>query len=160
MGGITGTILNTWGEPVFRAVLRLYLKTGLVTSTETDEDGVYLFDELEPDTYYVKATHEHYEGEWWDDKPSPEEADPIVVEDSLVENIDFTLCLTWNGKIKRAKTVSAGIASTCEDIQTLANFFLSGIFKNIELTPEQKDAFIQIYLDFKSDIANRFQLLP
>ena len=65
-----------------------------VAETRSDENGVYVLDELKPGRYLVQAIpdRQNYLGEWYDDQPRREQADPVAVEAGrTTEGIDFAL---------------------------------------------------------------------
>jgi uncharacterized protein (DUF2141 family) len=57
-GALIGTVSDTVGSPVFRALLTI-LETG--DEVTTNSDGRYLFMELEPGRYTLRLTHERFD---------------------------------------------------------------------------------------------------
>ncbi|GEM_PF-2678705 len=59
---------------------------------ETNDEGSYLFDNIPPGVYFVEANHEGFHPQWFDHKPTRDEADPIAIQPGdVIEGINFTL---------------------------------------------------------------------
>ena len=65
-----------------------------VAETRTDDEGRYMLEGLKPGAYLVQALpdRQNYLGEWYDDRPRREDADPVPVQAGQVtRGIDFAL---------------------------------------------------------------------
>lgn len=77
-----------------------YETNRVVATTRTLDDGTYAVDQLPAGTYWVHAGNPEMNliGEYWDDKPTMEEADPVEVEVGQ-ETADINFALAYGGSI-------------------------------------------------------------
>lgn len=94
-GAIAGTVTEDGsGIPLADAKIRVLRIGGIPWSQagRSDENGEYLIGELIPGFYVVYAEKKGYIGEFYDDKSSFLQANPVAVaEDDTVSGIDFGL---------------------------------------------------------------------
>jgi hypothetical protein len=94
-GCIVGRVTNeATGDPISGAYVRIFEDPygDPVRDTYTGEQGYYDMCELEEGVYYVHAHAPGCEGEWFDDKYDPAQADPVqIIGGQRTEDIDFAL---------------------------------------------------------------------
>jgi hypothetical protein len=94
-GCIAGRVTDARnGEPLNEAYVAIYSDPHgqAIAHAYTSSEGYYKICELKPGTYYVFAHAESCEGEWYNDKQNPDEADPVVVKAGEVTGeISFAL---------------------------------------------------------------------
>jgi len=95
MGCIVGRVTNEeTGEPINDALVRIYTNPfgDPVAQGFTGWDGYYEICELEQGIYFVHAHARECDGEWYDNKPRPGQADTVEVRaGQTTDHIDFTL---------------------------------------------------------------------
>jgi hypothetical protein len=94
---IAGTVTDTIGAPI-EGICVIAEGSSWGSFAETDAEGHYVFTDLEPDYYKVRFydCHENptYVGEWYDDKPTWNDADYVRVDGGeSVGGIDAQLTL-------------------------------------------------------------------
>jgi hypothetical protein len=104
-GCIVGKVTNqSTGLPINDAHILVYTNPlgSPIADARSNHQGLYEICELEEGVYYVRAAAEGCEGEWYNNKYNPEEADPVeVVGGEITDHIDFALeCVPQNGCIE------------------------------------------------------------
>ncbi|MCI5122332.1 MAG: carboxypeptidase regulatory-like domain-containing protein, partial [Candidatus Electrothrix sp. AUS4] len=98
-GIISGTITDETGNALPHVLVSIYQSNGLVTQTLTDSNGDYMFTELPENSYWLEFIGtEGYISEWYNNKSSIDNADPIMISASNenVNGIDAVLQLKIN----------------------------------------------------------------
>ena len=94
-GCITGRVVDQeTEEPIHEAYVAIYSspRGAPVAHTYTNEHGVYEICDLEPGIYYAFAHAYECEGEWYNNRRRPENADPIEVHgNQITDGINFSL---------------------------------------------------------------------
>ncbi|TET47213.1 T9SS type A sorting domain-containing protein [candidate division TA06 bacterium] len=94
-GCITGRVVDQeTEEPIHEAYVAIYSspRGAPVAHTYTNEHGVYEICGLEPGIYYAFAHAYECEGEWYNNRRRPENADPIEVHgNQITDGINFSL---------------------------------------------------------------------
>lgn len=125
-GTISGTVTLDDGSPGMFVMIEAY-PVGSTTAAATGMamfDGGYQLDGLPPGNYVVHADpgfmFPNYAGEWWNDKPTAESADPVLVQPGqTTSGINFVL--SPGGTI--TGTISSDMAGAFEDAFFIVSAF-------------------------------------
>ena len=94
---ISGTVRDRTGSPVARGLVTCFGASGHVRDAAIQPNGTYEVTGLIGDAYWVQVVCEDvgYLAEWygglWCDEHSAAESDPVVVDGTDVEGVDFEL---------------------------------------------------------------------
>ncbi len=94
-GIVTGSVTDSLGTPI-RALVQLFKRDAVMSfeySATTDSTGTYRFNHVDVGSYIARATalRGDYVRQWYFQKNSPVDADPILVADSAVVTVNFIL---------------------------------------------------------------------
>ncbi len=94
-GIVSGSVTDSLGNPI-RALVQLFKRDALMSfeySAVTDSTGAYRFNHVDVGSYSARATalRGDYVRQWYFQKDSPANADPILVADSAVVTVNFIL---------------------------------------------------------------------
>ncbi|MBN2090749.1 carboxypeptidase regulatory-like domain-containing protein, partial [candidate division KSB1 bacterium] len=112
-------------------VAHLVVNPAIKYHAVTDEKGEYLIEGLASGTFRVMAEKEGYKAEWYDNKPRPELADLVVVEEpKTTEGINFVLATATaiTGVVKDVKT-----GEPIPGARVYAKYWMTNIFSPREV---------------------------
>jgi protocatechuate 3,4-dioxygenase beta subunit len=111
-GYISGNVIDdSTSDPIDNALLiafgRFSNHRGFMRFAHTDEDGNYTFNRMPDASFKIFCLAWGYQGEFYDDKPSWQEADPVTPD---ADNIDFGLSPVNNGpRVLSGRVIENGL---------------------------------------------------